>query len=143
MEFFDADFCNTVMVSSEDMVDLSLKDACSVINETLIRGGFDDPLLEVGKLKDLEFDLGKILVRKNFQVSLRFNSFSDALKGFKCLTQGDTKFKAFFMNPSPNYYDGRMATQFETCIKDKFEGLTHINEVPSTYIKDELAGLRI
>ena len=43
------------------------------------------------------------------------------------------------MNPAPNYYDGRMATQFETCIKDKFEGLTHINEVSASYIKDELA----
>ena len=43
------------------------------------------------------------------------------------------------MNPSPNYYDGKMATQFETCIKDKFEGLTQINELPANYIKQELA----
>lgn len=142
MEFFDADFCNTVLVSSDELLaDISLRDACAIINETLIKAGFDEPLLAVGKLKDLEFDLGKILVRKNFQVSLRFNSFADALKGFKCLTQGNARFKAFFMNPSPNYYDGRMATQFETCIKDKFEGLLHINEVPATYVKDELRSL--
>jgi hypothetical protein len=45
------------------------------------------------------------------------------------------------MNPSPNYYDGKMATQFETCIKDKFEGLTRINEVTASYIKNELQEL--
>ena len=52
------------------------------------------------------------------------------------------KFKCFFMNPSPNYYDGKMATQFETCIKDKFEGLTEINERSATYVKDEIEAIR-
>lgn len=45
------------------------------------------------------------------------------------------------MNPSPNYYDGRLATNFETCIKDKFEGLSHINDVSASYVKEELAQL--
>ena len=39
-----------------------------------------------------------------------------------------------FQNPEPNYYDGKFATQFENCIKDKFEGLDTINEVPSDYV---------
>jgi hypothetical protein len=47
-------------------------------------------------------------------------------------------FRCYFMNPSPNYYDGRLATNFETCIKDKFEGLTQINEVNASYVKDEI-----
>ena len=48
---------------------------------------------------------------------------------------------AYFMNPAPNYYDGRFATQFETCIKDKFEGLSEINEMSASYIKEELKAL--
>ena len=93
-----------------------------------------------------EFDIGKILVRSGYQITLRFNSFDEALKAFKCLNRADdrsrkVKFKCYFMNPSPNYYDGKMATQFETCIKDKFEELTQINELPANYIKHELAEL--
>ena len=45
------------------------------------------------------------------------------------------------MNPASNYYDGWMATQFETCIKDKFEGLTQINELPANYIRAEIEEL--
>jgi hypothetical protein len=45
------------------------------------------------------------------------------------------------LNPAPNYYDGWMATQFETCIKDKFEGLTQINELPANYIRAEIEEL--
>lgn len=93
-----------------------------------------------------EFDLGGILVRKDYQISLRFNTFLDALKAYKCLTKIEDQtrkftFKCFFMNPAPNYYDGRLATQFETCIKDKFEGLSHINDLPASYVKSELSEL--
>jgi len=35
MEFFDADFCNTVLVKSEALVDLTLRDVCNIINEML------------------------------------------------------------------------------------------------------------
>lgn len=31
---------------------------------------------------------------------------------------------------------------FENCIKDKFEGLNKINEIPSNYIKKQLEELR-
>ena len=141
LEFFDADFCNTVLVKSEALVDLTLRDVCNIINEMLQKSGFEGELLKIGTLKDLEdFDLGKISVRRDYQISLRFNTFYDALNAFQCLSLVDDatrqfNFRCYFMNPSPNYYDGRMATQFETCIKDKFEGLHHINEVPSSYIK--------
>ena len=111
----------------------------------LQKTGFDGDLLKIGKLKDLgdEFDLGKILVRSGYQITLRFNNFDEALKAFKCLNRVDDssrklQFKCYFMNPAPNYYDGWMATQFETCIKDKFEGLTQINELPANYIKKEI-----
>ena len=44
------------------------------------------------------------------------------------------KLQVTFQNPEPNYYDGMFATQFENCIRDKFEGLDEINEVPSDYV---------
>ena len=68
MEFFDADFCNTLIIRSEGLEEMNLNEACSVINECLIKGGFEGDLLQVGKLKDLshDFDLGKIIVRKDF-----------------------------------------------------------------------------
>ena len=40
-----------------------------------------------------------------------------------------------FQSPEPTYYDGMFATQFENCIRSKFDGLDHINEVPSNYVK--------
>ena len=82
MEFFDAEFCNTIMLKTDAVVDMSLKDACHIVNEVLTKAGFEGQLLKVGKLKDLgdEFDLGKILVRKDYHITLRFNTFSDALK---------------------------------------------------------------
>ena len=45
MEFFDADFCNTVLVRSEGFVDINLRDTCILINELLIKGGFEGELL--------------------------------------------------------------------------------------------------
>ena len=51
------------------------------------------------------------------------------------------KFNCLFQNPSPNYYDGKFATSFESCIKDKFEGLTSINEIDADYVTKTLAKL--
>ncbi len=51
------------------------------------------------------------------------------------------RFIVSFLSPKPNYYDGKLATQFETCIKDKFEGLQTINEVDSDYVKKALLEL--
>lgn len=90
LEFFDADFCNTVLVKSEALVDLTLRDVCNIINEMLQKSGFEGELLKIGTLKDLEdFDLGKISVRRDYQISLRFNTFYDALKAFQCLSLVD------------------------------------------------------
>jgi hypothetical protein len=50
--------------------------------------------------------------------------------------------RCFFLNPAPNYYDGKLATMFETTIKDKFEGLHNINEIDANYIKRELAMIK-
>jgi hypothetical protein len=88
MEFFDADFCNTIMVRSDKLTDRTLREANLIINEMLIKAGFEGELLTIGKLKDLgsdDFDLGRILVRKDYQISLRFNSFQDSLQAFRCL----------------------------------------------------------
>ena len=147
LEFFDADFCNTVLVRSDALVDMTLRDVSNIINEMLQKSGFEGELLKIGTLKGLEdFDLGKILVRKDYQISLRFNTFYDALHAYQTLSLIDDatrqfSFRCYFMNPSPNYYDGWMATNFETCIKDKFEGLHHINEMQASYAKKELLEL--
>ena len=45
MEFFDADFCNTLIIRSEGLEEMNLNQACSVINECLIKGGFEGELL--------------------------------------------------------------------------------------------------
>lgn len=42
LEFFDADFCNTILVRSEQLVDMTLREACSVINEMLLKAGFEN-----------------------------------------------------------------------------------------------------
>ena len=70
-------------MKSEALVDLTLRDVCNIINEMLQKSGFEGELLKIGTLKDLEdFDLGKISVRRDYQISLRFNTFYDALKAF-------------------------------------------------------------
>ena len=91
LEFFDADFCNTIIIKQDDFVDLTLREVCGIINEMLQKTGFEGDLLKIGKLKDLgdEFDLGKILVRSGYQITLRFNNFEEALKAFKCLNRVD------------------------------------------------------
>jgi hypothetical protein len=43
-----------------------------------------------------------------------------------------------FHTPEPVYFDEKFGTLFENCIKDKFEGLDHINEVSSDYVKSQL-----
>lgn len=40
---------------------------------------------------------------------------------------GMDSLKVTFLSPEPSYYDGYFATQFESCIKDKFVGLDTIN----------------
>jgi hypothetical protein len=62
---------------------MTLRDVSNIINEMLQKSGFEGELLKIGTLKGLEdFDLGKILVRKDYQISLRFNTFYDALHAY-------------------------------------------------------------
>jgi hypothetical protein len=106
MEFFDSEFCTTVLISSDIFSNITLRESCSIINEMLLKTGFEGDLLKIGKLKDLgdEFDLGKILVRPEYFISMRFNSFQEALSAFQCLSSINDKtrgfmFKCRFMNP--------------------------------------------
>jgi hypothetical protein len=52
-------------------------------------------------------------------------------------------FQVTFQNPEPQYYDGRFSTFFESCLKDKFEGLEEINEIPSNYVSQSLKDYNI
>lgn len=65
VEFFDADFCNTLVIKSDLFDKVTLKECCSMLNQILLRNSYTGDLLEVGKLKDIseEFDLNNILVR--------------------------------------------------------------------------------
>ena len=83
IEFFDADFSNTIIVKSQYFTDKTLADCNKVINETLRLSGFTGELLEVGQLKDIEdFNLNQIIVRKGLKISVRFNTFTQALQAF-------------------------------------------------------------
>jgi len=79
------------------------------------------------------------------KVSLRFNNFTEALSAFKIFSQNQLKMNdelgkvsMKFHTPEPVYFDEKFGTLFENCIKDKFEGLDHINEVSSNYVKAQL-----
>ena len=56
----------------------------------------------------------------------------------RSMVDSTKRLQVTFQNPEPSYYDGKFATQFETCIKDKFIGLDHINEFPSNYVQEAL-----
>jgi hypothetical protein len=148
LEFFDADFCNTIMVQCPSFTGLTLGECCEIVNEHLRRNGFNNEGVKVGKLKDIDdFDLSKILVREEYKVSIRFNDFTQALEAFHALTLGknsqkEMQFNCLFASPQPNYYDGKLATNFESCIKDKFEGLDEIKEVSANYVRDSLDRLK-
>lgn len=46
------------------------------------------------------------------------------------------------MNPTATYYDGKFATMFENAIKNKFEKLDSIIEVPSDYASVKLNSMK-
>lgn len=45
LEFFDADFCNSLLVKSDDLVGVTLNETCSIINMMLQKAGFEGDLL--------------------------------------------------------------------------------------------------
>jgi len=124
--FYDSDFLNTIMVSSSIFENRTLGECCEIINEALRSSGFGASLLKVGILRDLsDFDLQTIIVRQGFKIALRFNQFEGAFGAWKLLhgstdSKGNQLFSCKFQDPAPNYYDGKLATLFENCIKEKF-----------------------
>lgn len=140
VEFFDADFSNTLTVKSGAFEERTLGDCCKIINEVLESTGFVSKNMTVGALKGIDdFDLRNVLVRKEFDITLRFNTFSEAMKAFKCLNrgkytspltdgyQGTQNFFVKFLDPEHNYFDGQFCSKFEDTIKDRFEGLERYN----------------
>lgn len=87
VEFFDADFCNTLVIQSDVFDRVTLRECCQMLNQVLIRHGFMGELLQVGRLKDIseDFDLNKILVRRDYKIQLRFDDFEEARSAFHAL----------------------------------------------------------
>ena len=48
VEFFDADFCNTLVVRSDEFENVPLKEVCFLLNQYLLKNGFVSNLLEIG-----------------------------------------------------------------------------------------------
>ena len=149
IKFYDADFLNTIQISSTLFYDRTLGDCCNMVNEALNNFGFSGSLFEVGQLREIDdFKLSEAMVGRNhkMRISLRFNSFSEALEAHLVLsnarhigaTGASTHINSHFFEPAPLYFDGKFSTKFEGCIKDKFSGLEAINEVRSDYVKKGL-----
>jgi len=146
VKFYDADFLNSLHVSSALFNERTLGDCCKLVNEALSEAGFTGKLFEVGQLREIDdFKLSDAMVGSNrrMRLSLRFNTFSDALEAHLALS-GMThtafsglasRINSHFFEPEPLYFDGKFSTKFEGCIKDKFTGLERMNEVKSDYVK--------
>jgi hypothetical protein len=87
IEFFDADFLNIIQVSSGGFDGKTLRECCNIINEYLIANDFSGKPLVVGQLKKIgDFDLGStIFDKENKGITLRMNSFDQALELYNCL----------------------------------------------------------
>ena len=145
IKFYDADFLNSLHVSSQLFGERTLGDCCKMVNEALNNAGYKGKLFEVGQLKEIDdYKLSEAMVgsNKRMRISLRFNSFSEALEAHLALsnmrhtglTGQASRINSHFFEPEPVYFDGKFSTKFEGCIKDKFTGLERINEVNSDYV---------
>jgi hypothetical protein len=87
VEFFDADFCNTLVIKSDFFDGVTLSRVCEMLNQVLVGAGFQRDNLQVGKLKDIsdDFDLDNIVVREDYKISLRFRNFEQALLAYRAL----------------------------------------------------------
>jgi len=88
VKFYDADFLNTVQVSCTLFYERTLGDVCDMVNEALSNSGFSGSLFEVGRLREIDdFDLSGAMVGSNtsMKISLRFNSFNEALEAHLAL----------------------------------------------------------
>ena len=146
VKFYDADFLNTMQVSSPLFQNRTLGDCCSIVNEALSSSGFSGNLFDVGQLREIDdFDLRSAMIGSNsrMKISLRFNSFREALdahlalRNFYLTTASGqaAKITCSFIDPAPRYFDGKFSTKFEACLRDKFTDLQSVNEVRSDYVK--------
>lgn len=87
VEFFDADFCNTLVVKSDQFENISLARVMQILNQYLNQNGFTGSQLTIGQLKDVssDFKLENIVVKADFKIQLRFNSFPEALAAYEAL----------------------------------------------------------
>jgi len=89
-----------------------------------------------------DINLEQVLVRPGTSISVRFHNFYEAKEAFYYLSQsritGMKRFSVRFANPTATYYDAKFATVFENAIKNKFEKLDSIIEVPSNYAQVRL-----
>ena len=89
MKFYDADFLNSLHISSGLFSDRTLGDCCKIVNEALSNVGYSSNLFEVGQLREIDdFKLSEAMVgnSRRMRISLRFNNFSDALEAHLALS---------------------------------------------------------
>ncbi len=112
---------------------------CNIVNEYLTAHGTEGTNFKVVRLANLEdFDLGGVLVDEGCEIALRMNSFQQTLKIKQAFAQArkqDAKMQVKYKAMPPNYYDSKLSSVFESCIRNKFVGLRSINEIQSDYIK--------
>lgn len=145
VNFYDADFANTLTIKCPLFDNQTLEHCCDLVNH-LLRGQSNKIEFEIGKLKDMhDFDLSKIIVRENKGIVLRLSSFKMAqfIQKFinrKHVMSGDeaSTIQCSFKHFVPFYFDGKLATDFESLVKDKFDGLDMINEVRSDYVAQKM-----
>ena len=89
IKFYDADFLNSLHVSSQLFSERTLGDCCKLVNEALSNAGYKGKLFEVGQLREIDdYKLSEAMVgsNKRMRISLRFNSFNDALEAHLALS---------------------------------------------------------
>ena len=88
VQFYDADFLNTLTISSEVFIEKTLGEVCEIVNRALDQEGFPGGQFQVGHLKEIDdFDLShaQLSEKVGLKVSLRFNSFMDAFTAQQAL----------------------------------------------------------
>jgi hypothetical protein len=80
-------------------------------------------------------------VQEDAEIALRMNSFEQTMKirhAFARARKLDAKMQVKYTAMPPNYYDSRLCSVFESCLRNKFVGLSTINEIRSDYVKEYL-----
>lgn len=126
IEFFDADFMNAIKIKSDQFQGMSLRHCCNMINEFLTSHEYKGKLFTIPKLTSLDdFDLGNVNVGEGAAIMLRMNSFTETLEVKKVFSQFESSLicNISYDPMPPNYYDSKLCSVFESCLRNKFEGL--------------------